>query len=402
VRKVSSLFCVALVAASILRSTESSQCAAQYNSLPTSSTQATSANNKTSLTRSISSGFKRGVDKISKALKPKTPVKSEPDEISLATKANPTAELYTAVARLYQQSGKYPQAEEQFKKALEHTPNHLGALLDYARLKETLSETAEASKLYQQAAKAHPDQAPVFNNMGAFYSRQANYREAIAALNRAIELQPRQAKYRNNMAVVLVDMGRTKDAFTHLRAVASDPVAYYNLGYLLAKRMQTQAAAQHFKIALQLDPSMAPARQMLSRLASYPRQPVPAPIVPPDAEVRLGAIPKRLSQARVSPPKVTEPPAAPIVPPRPQHPRPEHRRSAPSPMSPQMEAELPLPPSPLRSIVPRRLPPTRNDQMGLKSAPQPAAPRPRPPIPTAPMPPQPMQGPALQPLPSVD
>jgi tetratricopeptide (TPR) repeat protein len=102
--------------------------------------------------------------------------------------------------------------------------------------------------------------------MGLYCARLGRTDEAIAALTRAVTLAPKNPRYRNNVAALLVDQGRLRDAFAHLQAAHGEAAAYYNMGYLLAKRGQTQAAMQHFALALKADPSMTPARRWLDYL----------------------------------------------------------------------------------------------------------------------------------------
>lgn len=367
-----------------------SQCAAQdYGQLFPNRPAAAPAKPKPSWTESISSSFKRGADKFSEALKPKTPVKPASDPVALSTKATPTAELYTAVGRLHEESGQFQEALKQYEKALSHTPDYLGALLGYARVKDHFGDTAEATKLYQRAVKAHPDKAAVYNNLGAFYGRHDKLNEAVAALKRAVRLEPNQPKYRNNLAVIFVEMGRTKEAFEQLRETSPEAVAYYNLGYLLSKKGQSRAAAHHFDMALRIDPSMAPARTMLARLASNPGQTGPAPAGSADPSVRLGsrpgwppqAVPSATSQNSQRPPVYQIPPP---------------------PRSPQ----TPLSPPAARAQTPilRRLPPTssgwREREAASEVAPMPPRTSPGVSAPTAPLPP--MQGPMLGPISGVN
>ena len=152
-------------------------------------------------------------------------------------------------------------AEQQYELALKEKPNDLPALLGYARLKDFLEKPNEAIQLYQRAAKAHPRQASVHNNLGLCHARQNRLDEAVAAMNRAVQLAPKNRLYRNNIATVLVDQGKWREAFEHLREVHGDAAAYYNMVYLLNKKDQTQAAMQHFALALKADPSTYAARR---------------------------------------------------------------------------------------------------------------------------------------------
>ena len=128
-------------------------------------------------------------------------------------------------------------------------PDYLPALLGYAQLEEQRGQPDDALRLYQRAAKASPREASVYNNMGLYYARLGRANEAVRRLPRAVELAPKNPRYRNNIAAVLVDQGRLREAFTHLQEVHGEAAAYYNMGYLLNKKGQTQAAMQHFVLA---------------------------------------------------------------------------------------------------------------------------------------------------------
>jgi len=224
--------------------------------------------NQQSWSSSITSSVKTGFNKIGHVFdskSPKTPA-PEDDAVSLKGKAKPGPELYVAVARLYEQSGKSADAEQQYQAALTLKPDFLPALLGYARLKEQLGQTNDANSLYQRAVKAYPRQASVHNNIGLFCARQGRLDEAAAAMTLAVQLEPKNLLYRNNFATVLVDQGKFREAFLQLREVHGEAAAYYNLGYLLNKKGQTQAAMQHFALALRADPLMVPAQQWIEYL----------------------------------------------------------------------------------------------------------------------------------------
>ena len=174
---------------------------------------------------SITSPVKKGFSKIGDALNPNSkPAAKAPgaedDAISLKSKGKPGPGLYVAVARLYEQSGKLADAEQQYLLALKEKPDYLPALLGYAQLKEQLGQPDDAMRLYQRAAKAYPREASVYNNMGLYYARLGRADEAVGILTRAVELAPKNPRYRNNIATVLVDQGRLREAFAHLQAGA--------------------------------------------------------------------------------------------------------------------------------------------------------------------------------------
>ncbi len=296
--------------------------------------------------QSITSSLKQSVSKFSQAVTPKTRHQPVDDAVSLSGKGKPGATLYTAVGRLYEESGKLTEAAQQYEKALKHTPDYLGALLAYAQLKDRRTGDSEsARKLYLRAAKAHPNEASVFNNLGAFYARGRKFDLAVTALRRAIHLQPKTKKYRNNIAVVLVETGQTNEALTHLKVVHSEAVAHYNLGYLLEKKGQSQAAAAYFSIALRKNPSLVQARMMLQRVQArsiqarrLAGQSSASPRISRRPHRPAGQI-RRPAMRQLPPPKIADSAT-----------RPGERRVTDSPS----RAAAPMPPD---WLAPRRLPP---------------------------------------------
>ena len=58
-----------------------------------------------------------------------------------------------------------------------------------------------------------------------------------------------------------------QEAYKQLREIYDEPIAHYDLGFLLNKHGMKAAALQEFTIALQLSPGMTLARQWVERLS---------------------------------------------------------------------------------------------------------------------------------------
>lgn len=379
---------------------------------------------KPSMTERLTSPIKQGWNKLSSQMT--APVKPAGDPVGLSSEAKPSAELFTAMGLLHEQSNDYSKAVEQYQRALQHTPDYLGALLGYARLQDRLGRADEALKFYARAAQSHPKNPAVYNNLALFQVRQGRLDEAVGTLGRAAQLEPANAKYRNNLATVLVEMGRNRQAFEQLCSVHPPAIAYYNLGYLLKKKGQIQAAGYHFAMAARLDPTLMHAKRELAQLGTSPvmaqrptdphsrpdarpAQPAPqaTPTVPHDAAPKAefrplpntlppnrrmavagqSGVPENRAPAVGSPPNVspggTANPEFHMLPPAPP------RGGAPMP------AEIPLP---------RRLPPIASQPTGPQVPPMPPMTYDRPPtapmpVPMAPMPSSPDGGPAFHLLP---
>ena len=146
-----------------------------------------------SWTDTITSPFKQGFDKLGSVLSPKPSHASLPedDAVSLKSSATPGPELYVAIARLYEQKGETAEAERQYQLALKLKSDDLPALLGYAHLKEGQDKPDEAIQIYQRAAKAHPREASVYNNLGLCHARQKRLDEAVAAISAPSNWIPR-------------------------------------------------------------------------------------------------------------------------------------------------------------------------------------------------------------------
>jgi protein O-GlcNAc transferase len=87
---------------------------------------------------------------------------------------------------------KRPEAEQAFKSALEHDPECVLALRDYARLLASYDRDEEAEALFRKALHLKPDSAPTNLRYGRFLSCfDHRLLEAVSHLRRALELDPR-------------------------------------------------------------------------------------------------------------------------------------------------------------------------------------------------------------------
>ena len=193
------------------------------------------------------------------------------DATSLSTKPGKLdADIYLRAAHFAEQSGNFPEAEAKYQQALKNEPKNVSAIVGLARLYDQQGNSQQAIATYQQAIKLHPKNAVVYNDFGLCYGRRRELAPAQQMLQKAVELEPGKTNYRNNLATVLVDMGRPAEAYQHLLSVQGEGVAHYNLACLLHSRGQNDQAAGHLQQALAKDPTLTPARELLAQLDGPP------------------------------------------------------------------------------------------------------------------------------------
>jgi tetratricopeptide (TPR) repeat protein len=222
-------------------------------------------------------------------------------------------DVFIAAGRMYETQGKFPEALTQYEKALKASPNDLASLISIARLHDRQGNFPKAIEAYNRAAKAHPKSGLVQNDLGLCYARQKDSNRAVDSLMRACEFSPKNPKYRNNLATVLVEAGRTEEAFRQLNTLNSEGTAHYNIACMLTPRGKHEEAAQHLKLALQAEPDLMPARELLAQITGVPMQP-PTGMQQPDqpfaqvaGQQAMDARQQALSMFQAGPPQRTAP-----------------------------------------------------------------------------------------------
>jgi tetratricopeptide (TPR) repeat protein len=238
----------------------------EYTPPPLSARAATAPRAENPLTAT----FKKATRSLADALTIKPRVIPADDPTRLSTDPGPIdAELYVSAARLMENRGEFLAAQQQYEKALEVETNCLAALVGLSRLYHRQGRMDEAIRLCHLAVEVHPESGLAHNDLGLCYARRMQVERAVESLSAAVQLQPESQLYRNNLAAALVLAGRIEEARMHLAQVHGSAITEYNLGYLLHKQGKRDAARDHFQRALQLDPALRPAAQML---LSYRRQ----------------------------------------------------------------------------------------------------------------------------------
>jgi len=219
----------------------------------------------------ISAAWKKATQSVGDALTIKPKVIPAADATHLSTDPGPVGpDLYLSAARLMESRGQPAAAVVQYEKALSIDANHLPSLLGLGRLHHREGRMDDAIRTCLRATQAHPQSAIAYNDLGLCYSRLSRVESAIKTLSTAVELEPDSKLYRNNLAAALVQAGRHQEALSNWTHVHGTAVAHYNLGYLLYKQGKKDAAREQFQLALEQDPPLRQAAQMLARLRPPP------------------------------------------------------------------------------------------------------------------------------------
>lgn len=194
-------------------------------------------------------------------------VKPKHDSLSLDNPTGPpTPQLKIAMAQMCEQKGDIAGARHHLQEGLKKWPKDVDLLRAAARMEDRQGQLQLAENLYKNALATNPKHAGAHNDLGMCLARQGKLPASVNEIEQAVRLEPTNPRYRNNVAVVLVEMRQDQQALAHLTSVHAGAEANYNMGQLLVQRNRANDAAPYFAKALELNPSMQPAYEALARL----------------------------------------------------------------------------------------------------------------------------------------
>jgi eukaryotic-like serine/threonine-protein kinase len=166
------------------------------------------------------------------------------------------AEAHTCLGNVYNDTGRYERAVDEFKHALATDKSIAQTFNGLGKAYSRLGKTAEAEKTYKQAIASWPQYWAVYNWLGQFYWGQARYADAASAFCKVIELRPDNQRGYNNLGAALAWQGKYDEAIESLnRSIKLRPTmsAYSNLGAAYFWQRRYAEAISAFEKARDLD-----------------------------------------------------------------------------------------------------------------------------------------------------
>ena len=158
------------------------------------------------------------------------------------------------------------QARVSYQQAITIDPKHVPAYLGLARLYADTEDTAHAEETYQKGVKAAPKEAVLWYELGMSQGRRKEWGPALESLGQAAELQPENHQYVNALGYGLARAGRYDEALTRFRSVNGEGRAHYKLARMLEHMGQTDLARRHLEMALEKDPRLSEAKELLKEI----------------------------------------------------------------------------------------------------------------------------------------
>jgi len=164
---------------------------------------------------------------------------------------------HTCLGVVYNGTGKYELAIEQFRQAVELEPTSDAAYRGLASAYDRLGKPKEAEETYRRAIALRPYYWASYSWLGAFYYWHARYPEAAEMFDQVVKLAPDSFRGYSNLGTIYNAQGRYAEAIVSCeRSLEIRPMAdaYSNLGTAYFGLRQFAKAGQFYEKAVEIDP----------------------------------------------------------------------------------------------------------------------------------------------------
>jgi len=171
------------------------------------------------------------------------------------------AQCFNAMALVLTGIGKFDEAINAYKKAIQYLPDHISLWNNLGKLYLKLGYTEEAFRAYEEALKTNPKNAISWNGLGDAFSGFKSYDDAIFAYEKAVEYAPEYSSPWNGLGdvyFVMGDLDSAEEAYAY--ALSLDDTlqdVWLSLGKTYMEQERTSEAVAAFKKAAKLDPDNA-------------------------------------------------------------------------------------------------------------------------------------------------
>jgi tetratricopeptide (TPR) repeat protein len=170
----------------------------------------------------------------------------------------------------YEKMGRSREAKEKLDLVLGDNPNNVPALIGMAIILEKEGRKEDVIALCRRALSIDDKNTQAYTLIGEVYIDEENHSQALPFLEKAVEIQPKLAQNRLNLAVCLVGLRQYVRAESLLKEIAVTypkfPVVNYHLGLLYEEQGRFEDAKKAYAEEISLYPSHFRARFNMGRL----------------------------------------------------------------------------------------------------------------------------------------
>ena len=196
----------------------------------------------------------------------KSKQRNQPEALDVARQALEAAESLSpdlprvrlAAGLLEETAGQYEEALDDYRRVLNREPQDVDALRSIAGVYDKLKMPSQAIAAYQKAIQLDPGYYAGYHGLGVFYYYHGDYAKAAEQFQMSIERAPGLFEEYTNLGAALDDLGRDAEAekalLTSLK-LHETARALNSMGALRAYQKRDGEAVAYYKRTLALDPN---------------------------------------------------------------------------------------------------------------------------------------------------
>src|SRR5438128_6113713 len=166
-------------------------------------------------------------------------------------------------------------ARKHYQEALQIDANYLPAWIGLARVHRDLGDYDRALDTYRKGLEKYPREVGLWVDLGMCQARNKDFDGAIRSLQTAVELDPENRQAMQTLGFCLARSGRFEQSLAYLTKTMGQANAHLHVARMVQHlqekgSLQPQAAhdlcRRHLQLALQANPNLVAAREMLTQL----------------------------------------------------------------------------------------------------------------------------------------
>jgi len=177
-----------------------------------------------------------------------------------------TATTLVRYGQLMEQKGQIPEARKYYQKAAETAPKMVEAQVGLARLDHSSGDIPKARTRLQEALKSSPNSGLALSAMAQLHAEQGEWKQSTEYCRMAMNAEPDNRNYKFQLAVALAKSGHVEQSIPFFARSVGEAAGHHNIGVILFDQGDLAGAKRHAERALQLDPNLADAEELLASI----------------------------------------------------------------------------------------------------------------------------------------
>ncbi len=203
-------------------------------------------------------------------------------KVTQGGKRKPSADLLVACGQYAESTAQQPQiapkerealqdkARKVYQQALQLDPEHKGAHDALASVYTDLGEHERALAVYDKAVKKYPKEMKFWCAKGECHCRKKDWAVALECFRKALEIDPEDRQCLTELGLCLARAGKIDESVAYLTKAHGAAQAHFDVARMLRHLKRDEECKRHLLLAVQANPELKSATEMLAQLEAPP------------------------------------------------------------------------------------------------------------------------------------